>query len=464
MKDYLNIKDNPNPAANIGFMCYVPLHFYIYKNIYKYLKNSEYIIGDLYDAEDYNLTSNYLENLLEFFNNKKEVYWRFINFNEYKSNPDEFYNKYALLVSTWYHGTAMSALYNKDKKLVRVLYSNVKAPWNFGLWNSFFDLVLSHGDYSQKFLTTYGNSIITGNARFDDWFLNNVDEKELNNIKKNLNTYKKTILYLPTHGELSSLPFLVEALNSISLKYNVILKFHHDTYLYEKELVNIYQENPRIILKSDKDDILPLLKVADFVISDNSGAIFDAVLADKPVILINFLDRIFFDDFKESLYYIRNGRLLGAVTSENSLEQIIKQPDEEIGPVIQISCKNYLLKERFKQQVQEKEVIKAISLALEKEKKFKLARKKIRNFVFSYNDGKCGKRAADKILELLKNPKPSPTFIAEATIRYCDYLRMTIEKKINNPTREAAEKYLRIKSLSFWKKIKIIMDEFFYKT
>jgi len=465
-ENYLNYKDNPNPTANIGFMCYVPLNFYVYENIYKHLPNSEFIVGDSYDVEGYSLISDYLENLLEFFS-KQNAYWRFANPQDKKLTKNEFYSKYAVLVSTWYRG-ATAAPYNKDKKLVRVMYGHAKDPWNFGPWSAYFDLILSYGEYSQKFLSFYGTSTIVGNPKFDDWFSDNIDAGELNKIKRALNPVKKTILYVPTHGYLSSLGIMINAINSLSSDYNIILKVHHNTHLYEQETLTPYKENPRIIIKGDEDDILPLLKVADFVVSDNSGAIFDATLADKPIILVDFLDDNFFEEFKENLFYLFEGRHMGVVTGKNSIEQIIKSAGEEIGPVIRIPREDYL-SPVIRRQVADKKLREALISAVENEDMFKLRRKKIRELAFSYNDGDCGKRAAGKIEKLLFKPKAGPSFLAESLDKYYNHF---ITGKIGisggpgfwhskKGREEAAKRYLKIKSLPFWQKISVVMDEFF---
>ena len=464
---YLNIKDNPNPAANIGFICYTPFHFYLYKNIYQYLPNSEFIIGEPYDSEEFGRISNYLENLLDFFSTQK-VYWRFINLEDERVAQNEFYNKYALLVSTLYYG-ATAAPYNKDKKLVRVMYTQAKDLWNFGPWSAYFDLILAYGSYSQKFLSIYNNSVVAGNPKFDDWFSNEIDEESLEELKNSLDPAKKTVLYLPTTGMLSSLNLMTQSLNSVSDEYNIIVKAHHDTYLYEQDRLAPYKENSRIIIKSDRDDILPLLKVADFVISDNSGAIFDAILADRPIILIDFLNEDFFKRFKETWYYKFEGKYLGVATNQQSIEQMVKNPSKEVGPVIKIrSNVNQNLKIGLGTQVSVDNLRESLAFALQNEGIFSRRREKIRELAFSYNDGQCSKRAAEKITKLLYTPKSGPNFFAEALDRYYDqFIARRLEiyevnsRVAKHKLGESTEYYLKIKSLPFWQKMIAVMKEFF---
>lgn len=458
-------KDNPNPAANIGFMCYVPLNFYVYKNIYKYLPNAEFIVGDSYDSETFSRSSDYLENLLDFFS-KQRVYWRFLNNQERKITKEEFYDKYAVLVSTWYRGD-LAAPFNEDKKLVRVLYGQAKEPWNYGPWSAYFDKVLSYGDYSQKFLSLYGNATVVGNPKFDDWFSGNIKEEVKKELKRKMDPTKKTILFLPTFGILSSLDRMVSAINNISQEYNIILKVHHNTALYFQEDIIPYRQNSRIIIKNDQDDILPLLEVTDFVIGDNSGAIFDAILIDKPVILIDFLGESFFKKYEKELICKVDGRRMGSASSRSSLEQSIKFPGKEVGPVIKISTEEYL-KAEFKKQVSADDLKKAIALATQNEDIFSLRRAEIRKMAFSFNDGQCGKRAAEEITKILYYPKADKNFMAEALDRYYDQF---ITRKVGafvpgiwhsrRGREEAAKRYFRIRKLPFWLRIEAVVKEFF---
>lgn len=421
----LQIRDNPNPAANIGFICYVPLNFYVFKNVYKHLPNSEFIVGEPHSRVG--MGSQYLENLLDFFS-EQDVYWRFID----KGNPvlyeKEFYDKYAVLVSTWYRGPLQEP-FNKEKKTVSLLYGHAKDLWNYGPWRAYFDLVLSYGPYSQGFLSIYGNSVIVGNPKFDDWFAGKVDPQLVSYYKSRLDSLKRTILYLPTHGILSSIDLMATAINQLSKKYNIVLKAHHDTHLFDGHRIEPYRGNPNILVTSDRDDIQPLLKVSDITISDSSGAIFEAALADKPIILVDFLDDEFFETFRDSYYYQPKGRYGGVATREHSLEQQVKLPGKEIGPIIQYGKPGRRDPYTMKGQVSVARVEQALIEAEQRESLYSRRRKKTVIQAFAFNDGRCGQRAAKEIMDLLYKPKPRKTFLAEALERYLNELSK------NNPER-----------------------------
>jgi hypothetical protein len=160
------IKDNPNPRATIGFVCYVPLNYFVYKNVYKHLRNAEFIVGDTYDMPSFGLTSNQIDTLIIFFQ-KQHVYWRYFDGADTKENQAHFFDKYAVLVSTWYRGVVKEK-YNADKRLVRIVWTG-KGFMEF--WSMECILTLfNHGYVCQKFLSVYTKSIIVGNPKFDEWF------------------------------------------------------------------------------------------------------------------------------------------------------------------------------------------------------------------------------------------------------------------------------------------------------
>lgn len=403
------IKDNPNPRATIGFVCYVPLNYFVYKNVYKHLRNAEFIVGDTYDMPSFGLTSNQIDTLITFFQ-KQHVYWRYFDVSDTKENQAHFFDKYDVLVSTWYRGVVKEK-YNADKRLVRMMYGQAKDLWNFGPWSAYFDLILTTGTYAQKFLSVYTKSIIVGNPKFDEWFQKRITHSATLTIQKKIDKKKKTLLYLPTHGLLSSLPIMAAAIEVLSLHYNVLVKMHHITNLYDLEIVSMYHQSTSCTVFSDEDDILPLLKVSDVVISDNSGAIFDAVLADKPIVLLDFVDKTHLSLHGNNYYYNVEGKHLGVATTVDSMEQVIKRPKERIGPVLVMKQKS----------IDVRALKTAIKNAMHKESVYKKKRRKIRNVLFAKRDGNSGKRAADHIQKLLKSPKPQKSFMAQVIDRYREY-------------------------------------------
>ena len=119
------------------------------------------------------------------------------------------------------------------------------------------------------------------------------------------------------------------------------------------------------------------------MVSDNSSAIFDAILADKPVLVTDFLSDEYLDTAHKNLRFFERRLPEGAITYSGSIEQKIKKD----GSVV-------VLKKPSDFQ-------NAVELAIVDGQRFKNARKKLREELFAFNDGRCGERAAHAIKKLI---------------------------------------------------------------
>mgnify|MGYP005793789685 CR=1 FL=1 len=143
--------------------------------------------------------------------------------------------------------------------------------------NYVFDAFLCYGSYDSECLKNYGITFQIGNIKY-------LHYKAI----KNKHQKKLTILYLPTYGDYSSISLVSPELAKIKNDFNILVKPHHGTEYLKNELEIKHRE----ILKSHFDHILSsktslieLLNKSDIVITDQSGAIFDALCVKKPVIM-----------------------------------------------------------------------------------------------------------------------------------------------------------------------------------
>src|SRR5690606_9486042 len=106
---------------------------------------------------------------------------------------------------------------------VRMMYSLAKEQWTYSWWNIFYDKIFCYGKYDYNKLNIHNSCQAIGNPKFDRWFQNtlpnNMEIKKMYNLK--LDPTKKTILYAPTYGELSSIDDWMEKINSLQDKYNI---------------------------------------------------------------------------------------------------------------------------------------------------------------------------------------------------------------------------------------------------
>lgn len=171
-------------------------------------------------------------------------------------------------------------------KLVSVQYGLAKERHNYGEWRALADMNLMYGPYSAAAAAPFAPSYAVGNPKFDRW-KEYLAPGAAAAAKRRLGCAadRKTLLYMPTWGELGSFGDLVGAFSRLESRYDLILKMHHNN---EHELRGWAETARRHGLKrifGGGADQLELLAAADLVVSDYSGAIFDAVYARRPVIL-----------------------------------------------------------------------------------------------------------------------------------------------------------------------------------
>lgn len=136
------------------------------------------------------------------------------------------------------------------------------------------------------------NIIVTGLPR-SDYMLSKNNQKEedcCNRILGNKN-YKQLIYYIPTfrnrqefnlYGFNYDEPALIKFLDKTDSV--LLVRFHpFDAHKYS----NIAKENSRIIIDRS-DDLYPMLKKADILITDYSSVCYDFLLLDRPMIFANF--------------------------------------------------------------------------------------------------------------------------------------------------------------------------------
>ncbi|KIE89203.1 CpsA [Actinobacillus pleuropneumoniae] len=178
--------------------------------------------------------------------------------------------------------TAFEQLYLfRHTKIALLQYGYAKEPHNYGTWRALADLNLVYGSYAYERISYFSPTEITGCPRYDLWYLPSFHQKAKENYAKVLDTNKKTIVYAPSWGELSSLPLYIEEIKKLSSSYNVLVKLHHNTLLLANKHQNYESLYPNLHFFYESEDLLSLISVADIVISDFSGAIFDAIFCKK---------------------------------------------------------------------------------------------------------------------------------------------------------------------------------------
>jgi len=135
-----------------------------------------------------------------------------------------------------------------------------------------YDAFLLHSKRDAEIRSVYGKTYVIPYSKYKG-------------LKKEKHQGKPNLLYLPTFGEVSSIDaFNSEAVRSLKKKYNLIIKAHHAVQFIPTEHGHYALIKDMADEFYDSDTPLEnLLARADVVLSDNSGAIFDAIYFEIPV-------------------------------------------------------------------------------------------------------------------------------------------------------------------------------------
>lgn len=379
-----------------AFICITPLHYYLFRSIYKNLTDSEFLIppvGDKVLSKEYGggMSAEGLYNLTKDFLKRQNV--KISDYGEINSeNVTNYLNHNVKNVICPHLFEGIFRLYNC--RIIQVAYGIPSTARAFRYENIYLmDLIITYGPESAQRISEKGlNTIHVGNILFDDWFRSEINEEDINMLRRRLDPQKKTILYLPTWDKDSSIDSFIEEISLLKDEYNVIVKLHHCTFSGEANRLCRYLSFPEIIVLGDYFDSLPLYKVSDIVITDGiSGATFDALSMDKKILTIGSSILNYGMEMKQDLFNIL--KRVPFVEDPKKIREYLKK----------------IVKENF------------------------LLDQGIKDLLFFPQDGKAGKRAAEAILDEKKYPS-IPTL--EKYNRAMRYISDPIQRQIVQEKRD----------------------------
>jgi glycosyltransferase involved in cell wall biosynthesis len=365
---------------DIAFIIWDPFQWYVYKNVYKHLKDRSMFIVDtsMYgESEEGDEHLSRVVSLLE----KNNVSYRIIRKEDFflGTQITKLFLNIKLIVSVWERGV-VTAKETKHILKVCVTYGAGKELTMVRPGRSIYDLILSYGERDTKLFSLSTTTRPIGVPKFDDFYNQTYEEISPEILK--IDHCKKTVLYLPTHSDLGSFSIVAPKLLTMLSRYNVIVKLHNVLAVEEKESIEKMKQAGMCIL-SDEIDLLPLLNICDVAISDNSSAIFDVIQADKPLLVEDLVSEEYLSKDHGRMRIYKRGQE-GALTYPDSIEQCIKRE----GKVVTNSDVQYLERD--------------IETALKDEEVYKENRKAILKEIVAYTDGRCGERGARYIVDLLE--------------------------------------------------------------
>ena len=296
----------------IAFIGWNSFQFLYVKNLLEQIPNSKFFVLKRVDGNEELFTHNIIGNL-----NDRVV---FISTDEI-AEVDKKYD--VIIAQTAFYGIEKI----KNAKLVFLQYGYAKEPYNFGKWRAISDLTLVYGEYAKERVEKYTPAVCVGNPRFDELYNNDFYSDCKKRYSKYVEKDKKTILYVPTWGELSSFDLYIDAILALGKEYNILIKLHHNTEMLETNRLKKLEKYDIHYFGKD-DDILKLITVSDIVISDYSGAIFDAFYCKKPLVLLNIDMNTLLNSKKidlDSIEFAKRDILGTTATTTDKLEYKIKE-------------------------------------------------------------------------------------------------------------------------------------------
>jgi hypothetical protein len=179
-------------------------------------------------------------------------------------------------------------IHHLGKFNIRQMYALGKAKHNFAKWNCHYDLIMCFGPYQANRMKIICDvaTVEVGYPRYDRFF--NEQYNRLGMLEElGLDPNKKSILWLPTWLELSSMDDYADAISALSTDYNVIVKTHPLSLEAEPKRIEKLACYPFTLMINDVYDNLDLFLVSDFVFCDYGGTAFGALYLDLNLLLLN---------------------------------------------------------------------------------------------------------------------------------------------------------------------------------
>lgn len=247
----------------VGFIITSPYQLFHYGRIAQYLADKTAYI-EVRD-DDFGLTSRFVEAHLA----DAEIVW--VNSSQLRRIDGEC----DVLVCQ----TPVPIMHFFSKSLVVAQqYSLAKERYQYGVWRAQASLNLMYGPYSTARVWGFANASSAGNPLLDGVYSTGERPSAPARAMGRLR-----VLYMPTYGDLSDKRAVVERL----LRQDVTLtvKLHHA----EKNLAPTRSDGGVRIVRSNVDPI-QLIVEHDVVVSDYSGAIYDALAVRRPVLVVDELN------------------------------------------------------------------------------------------------------------------------------------------------------------------------------
>ena len=165
----------------------------------------------------------------------------------------------------------------RKTRIAMIQYGYGKSAYNYGTWRALADLNLVYGPHAARAIEVHSPVLEVGHPM----------QHLVTKLSQTLSgSSRLRVLYAPTWNNLSSIDSWAEEVSSLVDSHDVTVRPHHNTVLYEPDRMSRLRVM-EMKIASDKSSLIEQICNHDVVISDYSGAIFEAILADKPLVLVD---------------------------------------------------------------------------------------------------------------------------------------------------------------------------------
>ena len=164
----------------------------------------------------------------------------------------------------------------RKTRVAMIQYGYGKSVYNYGSWRALADLNLVYGPHAANAIEIHSPVRVVGHPK----------QKLVTKPNPPLSSSRLRVLYAPTWDKLSSIDDWADDVSLLATSHDVTVCPHHNTVLYEPDrMVRLRSMGVQVVC--DKANLIELICENDVVVSDYSGAIFEAILADKPIVLVD---------------------------------------------------------------------------------------------------------------------------------------------------------------------------------
>jgi hypothetical protein len=262
----------------IGILVLGQDNFWFYENILKCLPKSHYEVLIWDHEKDYHNIERGIQACVD-----RGITYRIVS----EAQAQGIYYKY-ILSHLPFGDSELKTLRRLGEIQIRYLYGLGFDGYQFAEWNKYYDVILCYGPYQCHKLAFCKDALKVqiGYPRYDTFF-NSTPNRGTLLTRLRCDPSRKTIVWLPTMGQLCSIEYFAASIASLSASYNVIVKPHCSTLDSKPELVALLNSLPFTNFLTSPFDSLDLFRISDFVIADYGGSAFGALYTDRNIILLD---------------------------------------------------------------------------------------------------------------------------------------------------------------------------------